>query len=48
MKQEQIFNKKVQDCNDKGYLVEPIDFKGDLEGVKKLPHVKTIYICPQR
>ena len=27
------FSKKVQDCIDKGYLVKPKDFKGDLEGV---------------
>ena len=26
------FNKKVQDCIDKGYLVEPKDYNGDLEG----------------
>ena len=25
-------NKKVQDCIDKGYLVEPKDYDGDLEG----------------
>ena len=31
------FNKKVQDCIDKGYLVERKDFKGDLEGVMKAP-----------
>ena len=29
------FNSKVQDCIDKGYLVEPKDLKGDLEGVMK-------------
>ena len=32
-----IFNKKVQDCIDKGYLVEPKDFKGDLEAVLTSP-----------
>ena len=31
------FNKKLQDCNDKGYLVELKDFKGDLEGVMNAP-----------
>jgi hypothetical protein len=30
-------NKKVQDCIDKGYLVEPKDFKGDLEAVLTSP-----------
>ena len=31
------FNRKVQDCIDKGYLVEPKDFQGDLEGVMNSP-----------
>ena len=31
-KPEKNFNKKVQDCIDKGYLVEPKDYNGDLEG----------------
>ena len=31
------FNKKVQYCINKGYLVEPKDFKGDLEGVMNAP-----------
>ena len=31
------FNKKVQDCIDKGYLVEPKDYKGDLEAVLNSP-----------
>ena len=31
------FNKKVQDCINKGYLVEPKDFKGDLDAVLNSP-----------
>jgi hypothetical protein len=31
------FNKKVQDCIDKGYLVEPKNFKGDLKAVLNSP-----------
>ena len=29
------FNKKVLQCIEKGYLVEPKDFKGDLRGLPK-------------